>query len=141
MKRTLSSAMLALGAALAGCQAPYALSTTAPFVHVVVFKAKPNVPAASVEDLLRDMRDALSAVPPVKGIWVGKPAPTKTPERSFVIDDYEVGLLVVVRDQQGLDDYLNDPRHVEFVKKHGGNFDVRVIDFTPNPSAVPTAAP
>ena len=141
MKRMLSSAMLALGAALAGCQPPYALSTTAPFVHVVVFKAKPNVSTSSVGDLLRDLRDALAPIPAVKGLWVGRPAPTKTPERSFIIDDYEVGLLVVVRDQQGLDEYLNDPRHVEFVKRHGGNFDVRVIDFTPAPSQVAPPAP
>jgi len=130
----LSSAMLA-GVVLAGCQAPYALSTSAPFVHVVLFKSKPNAPSSAMEDILRDLRDVLSAIPAVKGVWVGRAAPTKTPERPFVIDDYDVGLLIVVRDQQGLDDYLNDPRHLEFVKRHGGSFDVRVVDFTPSPSA------
>ena len=141
MTRMLASAMLVLGGALAGCQAPYALSTSAPFVHVVLFKAKPNAPSGSLEDLIRDLRDGLSPIPAVKGLWVGRPAPTKTPERSFVIDDYDVGLMVVVRDQQGLDEYLNDPRHQEFVKKHGGSFDVRVVDFTTAPSQVAPTAP
>ena len=141
MTRMLASAMLVLGGALAGCQPPYALSTSAPFVHVVLFKAKPNAPAGSMEELIRDLRDGLSAIPAVKGLWVGRPAPTKTPERTYVIDDYEVGLLVVTRDQQGLDDYLNDPRHQEFVKKHGASFDVRVVDFTTAPSQVAPAAP
>ena len=139
MMRMLAPAMLVLGAALAGCQAPYALSTSAPFVHVVLFKARPNAPAGSMEDLIRDLRDGLSPIPAVKGLWVGRPAPTKTPERSFVIDDYDVGLMVVARDQQGLDEYLNDPRHQEFVKKYGGSFDVRVVDFSPSPSQVAPA--
>jgi hypothetical protein len=146
MTRILSSAMLVVGAAVSGCQAPYALSTSAPFVHVVLFKAKATAPAGSLEDLIRDLRDGLSPIPAVKGLWVGRPAPTKTPERSFVIDDYDVGLMIATRDQQGLDEYLNDPRHQEFLKKYGGSFDVRVVDFTTNPSQVtpapaPSAAP
>ena len=139
MTRTLSSAMLVLGVAVAGCQAPYALSTSAPFVHVVLFKTKPNAPAGSMEELIRDLRDGLSPIPAVRGLWVGRPAPTKTPERNYVIDDYDVGLMIVARDQQGLDEYLNDPRNQEFVKKHGATFDVRVVDFTPSPSQVAPA--
>jgi hypothetical protein len=131
--------VLALLGITAGCQAPYALSTSAPFVHVVLFKAKPNSPASAIEDLLRDLRDQLSPIPAVKGLWVGRPAPTKTPERPFVIDDYDVGLLIAAADQQGLDEYLNDPRHVAFVNKHGAIFDVRVVDFTTNPSMPATA--
>jgi hypothetical protein len=146
MKGMFIGAALVLGVLQAGCQAPEAISTSAPFVHVVLFQAKPNVPGTALEDMLRDLRVELAPIPVVKAMWVGQPAPTKTPERPFVIDDYDVGLLIVVEDQKGLNDYLYDPRHEAFVKRHGPNFDVRVIDFTPRTSATrepaqPAAAP
>jgi hypothetical protein len=118
----------------AGCLAPEPLHISAPFVHVVLFKMKPDAPAKAKDDMIADM-EMLAGIPAVKSLWVGFPAPTKTPARPMVDDDYDVGLLILVAHQAGLEEYSNHPRHVKFVEKYGSQIDVRVFDFTPRAGA------
>ena len=121
-----------LGAAvLAGCSSTPAPVTpsSAPFVHVVLFKTKsPDRQAASAE-LVRDVREMLAPLPAVKGLWIGSPAPTNT--RPIVDANYDVGILLLFEDQEALQEYLDHPTHQEFAKKHDTAAEVRVFDFTP----------
>ena len=129
MTRIASPFLLALLVIELGCAARQPVPESAPFVHVVLFKAKgPDAEAASRE-LIRDVKEYLSPLPTVKGLWIGRPAPTNT--RPIVDANYHVGLLLLFEDQKGLQEYLDHPRHVEFAKKHDTACEVRVFDFTP----------
>ena len=58
--------------------------------------------------------------------------PSKDIAEKVVKTDYDVGLLVVVDDFEGIKAYLKDPLHDEFVKKHGKHFEMKklqVFDF------------
>ena len=114
---------------LGGCAAREPLSRSAPFVHVVLFKAKTGSGEAASAEVIRDVQEILAPLPTVKGLWVGPPAPTNT--RPIVDASYDVGLMILFEDQKGLQEYLDHPKHVEFAKKHDTQCDVRVFDFTP----------
>lgn len=101
---------------------------SAPFVHVVLFKTGAESPDAASAALMRDIRELLAPLPTVRGIWVGRPAPTDT--RPIVDANYDVGLLLVFDDQEGLQDYLDHPLHVQFAEKYDTTCEVRVFDFT-----------
>jgi hypothetical protein len=71
----------------------------------------------------------LGKIKAVRSVKAGRPA--KGTEK-ISIKDYDVGLLIVVDDAEGLASYIKDPLHVEFVKKHGKHFEMkklRVFDF------------
>ena len=132
-----------LVAASAGC-APYPLSTSAPMVHVALFKFKPGTPGTATEDFLRDAKDLLVPIPVVKGIWLGRPAPTSSPLRPFVIDDYDIGMTVMVEDDHALEAFFEDPRHRQFALKYDPLTEVRVVEFSPRgpgPAPTPATAP
>ena len=114
-------------AAAAGCASKGALPASAPFVHVVFFKTASGTPDAAAE-LVRDIETMLADLPTVKGIWMGKPAPTNT--RPIVDANYDVGLLLLFADQKGLQEYLDHPTHAKFATKHDTRCTVRVFDFT-----------
>jgi hypothetical protein len=127
--------LLAAGALLPalspGCAAPYQLSTKAPMVHVALYKLKPGAPATATEDFLRDARRLLVPIPVIQGIWMGRPAPTGSALRPFVIEDYDIGLAVMVEDSRALQAFLEDPRHRDFAIKYEPLTDARVIEFSP----------
>ncbi|HNR98176.1 MAG TPA: Dabb family protein [Planctomycetota bacterium] len=104
------------------------LAGEAPFVHVVLFKVKAEPKDAAVAQLVDDIRTVLAPLPTVKGLWVGAPAPTAT--RPIVDANYDVGLMLLFEDQQGLQAYLDHPAHAEFAKRHDTGNEVRVFDFT-----------
>jgi hypothetical protein len=77
--------------------------------HVVLISlADPADAAACTADCWR----RLAAIDAVETIWVGTPVDTG---RAAVDGDYEVGLCVGFRDQEGLQAYLQDPRHLALV--------------------------
>jgi hypothetical protein len=89
----------------------------APFVHVVIFRVKKDAPEGEVDALIADCKEMLSKIPSVKGLKVGRPAEKGTPE--IAKTDYQIGLLVLFADADGLKTYLEHEQHVKFVEKHG----------------------
>jgi hypothetical protein len=104
----------------------------APFVHTVVFYLKKDAPATETDALIADTQKLLAKIPSVRDIRVGKPADKATP---VAIKDYQLGLIVLFDDVEGLHTYLDHPLHKEYVANHEKNFEkVVVYDFvSPNP--------
>jgi hypothetical protein len=96
-------------ALLPGCF-PYALSTSAPMVHVTLFKFKQGTPVTVTEDFLRDAQSLLVPIPVVKGMWAGRPAPPPAQFQAVAIQDYDIGLAVMVEHAQALEEYFVDQR-------------------------------
>jgi len=100
------------------------------YVHVVIFTLKKDAPASAVEEVIADCHKLLAKIKSVRQVKAGRPA--REAEEKWVRKDYHVGLLVIVDDHAGLKAYLEDPLHVEFVKKHGKHFDMdklAIFDF------------
>ncbi len=135
MNRLMTAAVL-LTVAAAGCASRAPLQDSAHFVHVVLFKTSSGS-TEEAEELVRDIDEMLASLPTVKGIWVGTPAPTNT--RDLVDVNYDVGLMLLFEDQQGLRDYLEAPKHVQFATKHDTRCEVRVFDFVPGGKPLPPA--
>jgi len=89
----------------------------APFVHVVIFRLKKDAPEGEVDAVINDCKEMLTKIPSVKGIKIGRPAEKGTPDTAK--KDYQVGLLVLFDDADGLKTYLEHEQHVKFVEKHG----------------------
>jgi hypothetical protein len=99
-----------------------------PYVHAVFFYLKKDAPKGEVESLIADTHEMLGKIPSVRKLWVGRPAEKSTPK--FARTDYQVGLLVLFDNFDGLKEYLDHPRHTEYVKKHEKHWDtVPVYDF------------
>lgn len=101
-----------------------------PFAHVVIFRMKKDAPADAVEKAIADCHELLAKIPSVRSVRAGRPAEKGTPDVPKM--KYDFGLLVLVDDAEGLKTYLEHPRHLEFVKKHGPFFDrekLEVFDF------------
>jgi hypothetical protein len=121
--------MMANGAQ-ADAKKPADKATRASYVHVVIFTMKKDAPKGAVEDVIKDCHKMLAKIASVRSVRVGRPAEKASPE--FAKKDYDIGLLILVDDYEGLMSYLKDPLHVEFVKKHGKHFDMKqlkVFDF------------
>ena len=99
-----------------------------PYVHAVIFYLKKDAPKDEVDTLIADSHKLLAKIPSVKGLWVGRPAEKSTPK--FALNDYQVGLLVLFDNFDGLQEYLVHKLHLEYVEKHAKHFDrVPVYDF------------
>ncbi|MFN4257715.1 MAG: Dabb family protein [Gemmataceae bacterium] len=99
-----------------------------PYVHAVIFHMKKDAPADAVENMIRDSHELLGKIPTVRHLWVGRPAELATPE--YAKKDYQVGLLVLFDNYEGLKTYLDHPLHTEYLKRHGQYWDnVPVYDF------------
>ncbi|MBY0230605.1 MAG: Dabb family protein, partial [Gemmataceae bacterium] len=99
--------------------------------HVVLFTMKKGTDAKAIDEVIKDCHGILSKIPAVRSVKAGRP--TKEKAEKFVRDDYHVALIVMVDDYEGLKAYHVDPKHKEFVEKHGKLFDLdtlRVFDFT-----------
>jgi len=99
----------------------------APFVHTVIFYLKKEAPATEADALIADSQKLLAKIPTVREIRAGKPAEKATP---IATKDYQVGLLVLFDDADGLHTYLDHPLHKEYVSNHEKNLEkVVVYDF------------
>jgi hypothetical protein len=87
----------------------------APYVHSVVIYLKKDTPAAKREALIADCHKVLAKIPSVRGLWAGEPAAKATPD---ALKDYQVGLLVLFDNYDGLKTYLDHPDHVKFVQTY-----------------------
>lgn len=90
-------------------------------IHVVIFRLKKDAPAETIDQVITDCHDMLSKIASVRHLRAGRPAEKGTPE--LAKKDYDLALVIVFDDEAGLKAYLDDPIHLEFVKKHGKNFD------------------
>jgi len=95
-----------------------------PLVHTVIFYLKKDAPANEADGLIADSQKLLAKIPTVREIRAGKPADKATP---IAAKDYQVGLLVLFDDSDGLHTYADHPLHKEFVANHEKNFDKVVI--------------
>jgi hypothetical protein len=100
-----------------------------PFVHAVIFHLKKDAPKSEADDLIRDARRMLGRIPTVRGLWVGKP---DTGGAGPFNKKFDVGLLVLFEDADGLKTYIDSKQHKDFVKKHEKYIDrekLSVFDF------------
>jgi hypothetical protein len=99
-----------------------------PYVHTVIFYLKDGAPKNEVESLIHDSHAMLAKIPTVKALWAGRPAEKSTPQ--FAVKDFQVGLLVLFDNYDGLKTYMEHPLHLEYIKKHGEHWKrVPVYDF------------
>ena len=98
-----------------------------PLVHSVIFQLKIEAPTNEADAMIADTQRLLAKIPSVREIRAGKPAEKATP---VAIKDYQVGLLVLFDDVEGLQGYLDHPLHKEYVSNHEKNLEkVTVYDF------------
>lgn len=100
----------------------------APYVHTVVFYMKKDAPEGALAAAIADTHALLTQIPSVRGLRAGKPAKMSTPD--FAVKDYSFALLVLFDDFAGLKEYLDHPKHTEYVNRHVKSFEkVIVYDF------------
>jgi mRNA-degrading endonuclease YafQ of YafQ-DinJ toxin-antitoxin module len=102
----------------------------ASYVHTVIFHVKKDAPDDEVSTLIRDAHELLGKIPSVRELRVGRPAEKGTPD--FAKKDFQVALLVLFDDFQGLETYLDHPQHQKFLDRHGSHVDLdklQVYDF------------
>jgi hypothetical protein len=102
----------------------------AAYVHTVLFHLKKDAPREEASALISDAHELLGKIPSVRELRIGRPAEKGTPD--FAKKDFQVGLLVLFDDAQGLETYLNHPLHLKYVEKHMSHIDVeklQVYDF------------
>lgn len=105
-----------------------AAKSKAPYVHAVAIYLKKDAPAETASGMIRDAHALLAKIPAVKGIWAGRPAEKNTPK--FAVTDYQVGLLVLCDNHEGLTAYLEHELHLEYVKRYEKHLEkVLVFDF------------
>ena len=104
-----------------------AKETAASYTHVVLFHLKKDAPKGDEESLIADCQQMLTKIPTVRKLRAGRPAQQAT-ERTN--KDYQVGLMVLFDNFEGLQKYLDHDQHKQFVKKHEKSFEkVQVFDF------------
>lgn len=132
------AAVLAAGWLLSGPAAPAPdrafaderkpVAKTPPFVHAVVFSMKKDAPDGAADSMIQDAHDMLAKIPTVRELRCGKPAEKKADAKA----GYDVGLLVLFDDADGLKTYIDHPQHQKFVAKHLKNVErdkLLVYDF------------
>jgi hypothetical protein len=101
-----------------------------PFTHIVLFRLTKDAPEGEVEALIKDCHETLGKISSVRELKAGRPSDKGTP--NVAKKDYAVALLVLFDDADGLKTYLEDEKHLEFIKKHGKYWDrekLEVFDF------------
>jgi Stress responsive A/B Barrel Domain len=94
-----------------------AADKTPPFVHCVIFYLNKDAPEGEADAMIADINELLRPIPSVRGLRAGKPAVKE--KRDNAKTDFQVGLLVLFDNAEGLDTYIKHPQHVQFVEKHG----------------------
>jgi hypothetical protein len=87
----------------------------APYVHSVIVYLKKDTPPAKREALIADCHKVLGKIPTVRGLWAGEPAAKGSPD---AVKDFQVGLLVLFDNYDGLKTYLDHPDHLKFVETY-----------------------
>lgn len=103
----------------------------APYVHVVIFYLKKDAPANAAEEMIADATNLLAKIPTVREVRCGRPADKATP--MFAKNDYQVGLMVLFDNYDGLKTYLDHELHTKYVEKHLKHVDEKkllVFDFS-----------
>ena len=78
--------------------------------------------------MLADCHAMLAKIPTVRHLWAGRPSDRSTPK--FGAKDYDVGLLILFDDADGLAAYDRHQLHQDFVQKHLKHLEkVQVFDF------------
>jgi hypothetical protein len=136
MMRTLLGAAILVGLMASALSAqkprvnPDRAAIHPPYAHVVVFRMKKDAPNDATSKAIADCRNLLSTIPAVRSVHAGRPAKETTPDVPKM--EYDFALIVLVDDAKGLKAYLEHPMHLEYVKRHGKNFDMeklQVFDF------------
>jgi hypothetical protein len=140
MRRLFVVAILGLTLSLAGHPSVRSADKTADakqpnFVHTVIFFLKKDAPKEESKVLIADALELLTKVPTVKGIRAGVPAENGTSAKEkdpqiVAPKDFQVGLVVLFEDADGLASYHKHPLHDKFVERHGKHIEkVIVYDF------------
>ena len=96
------------------------------FVHTVYFWQRPGTPKSARDQLVKDCRTYLGAIPTVRQLRAGVPAMTP---RDVVDNSYAVGLTVTFNDTSGHDIYQVHPSHNEFIRRNKKHWErVQVYD-------------
>jgi hypothetical protein len=98
---------------------------SAPYVHVVIFYLKPEAPSGAVQEMIADAHELLAKIPSVRGVQAGRPAAQATPD--LAQKDYQVGLVVLFDNYDGLKTYLDHPLHTKYVEKHGKHVEMKKL--------------
>src|SRR5947209_12141439 len=106
-----ASLFLALGACLfmardGAAEAPVetkSIVKEAPLSHVVIFQVKKDAGADAIEGIIADAHAMLTKIPTVRGLKVGRPS--EKSKGGPVVQDYQIGLLVMFDDYDGLKTY------------------------------------
>jgi len=88
----------------------------APYVHTVILKMKPDATVDDIKALTDDIPTALGKIPSVRGLWYGKRAKDASPD--FAETDFEITLVLLFDNFDGLKRYLDHPLHKSFLDKH-----------------------
>ncbi len=105
-----------------------AAKARAPYVHAVAIYLKKDAPQETAAGMIADAHALLAKIPAVKGVWAGRPADKHTPK--YAVTDYQVGLLVLCENYEGLTAYLEHELHLEYVKRYDKHLEkVLVWDF------------
>jgi hypothetical protein len=130
IRKTFLAAALTLGAVgLLGSVAELGRAAdpaAAPYVHIVIFRLKPDAPKGQADALIADAHSMLRKIPTVRDLRAGKPAEQATPEHAK--KDYQVGLVLLFDDFAGLKTYLDHPLHTQYVDKHLKFVDMQKLD-------------
>jgi hypothetical protein len=107
---------------------PGEIKLDGPYVHSVFFYLKKDAPKDEAEALIKDAHQMLAKIETVRRLRVGRPAEKATPK--FASGDYQVGLMILFDNYDGLETYLNHDLHKKYVAKHEKYLDkVQVYDF------------
>lgn len=93
-------------------------------IHTVFFWLKPGVTTVQRDQLVKDCREILGAIPTVRKLYAGVPAGTP---RGVVDNTYGVGLTVVFDDLAGHDVYQPHPLHEKFIERNKEIWDRVVV--------------
>lgn len=103
-------------------------ATKAGYVHGVLFYLKKDAPKSAAADLIADCHSLLAKIPTVRSVRAGRPAAKGTPKVGQ--RDYDVGLLVLFDNDDGLQSYISHKLHDQFLARHGKHIErVVVVDF------------
>lgn len=85
------------------------------FVHTVIIYLKKDAPAGSTDAVLADARELLTKVPTVRLLKVGPRSEQANGPRND--KEFQIGLLVLFDNYDGLQAYIVHPNHKEFVRR------------------------
>jgi hypothetical protein len=95
------------------------------YVHTVIFKIRSDAPPDIHKNLAIDIPGMLGKIPTVRGIWHGRRAEEASPE--FAVKDFEVAMVLLFDNADGLKRYLDHPSHVAFVEKYLKHFETPLV--------------